>query len=689
MSEETIGKVLSDFGLTGKETEVYIFLAKCGVLKGGEIAKRIRVSKAQVYHILKSLQSKGLVESTLESPARFVAVPFETVLDLYVKTRQEEAALIESSREDMLRHWDNISKPSSEPMLEKFVVIEGNHKIYPRLSKMIKDAKNRFSAVSSVAELMRASQHGVLDNAFNHQLRSKVQFRLITDVTEQNLSTIKALLEQTPKTGFNFRGRNPNLGLALFPRMVIRDDEEILYFVSGTDAPVGEAVCLWTNCSTLVQSFTVIFEELWRNATDIQAKILEIEAGRPTPTTQIIVDKEMAKSKYYDSLYKAREEVIMVASSESLLEYENNTPLLEEWAKNGISVKIMAPITSENLKAALELSQRCDVRHVHSFDLETTLIDGNHLFQFKVPLSNQERSGETLFLKNIQYTNDREYLDKTKNMLDDIWRNAQPPSATTLGSVMGIDAPTTVTPRTHKPIEIARKVRGIHYDEEKPSGELTEKDILDRILNFKKNPVTVSSKDIMTHYCSSGVTLVHPPKDFNLPDIQLFAAHIDEYSPYDARANVLWVYLRQETPKGSVYMPGAYVVNNAKFYDNYWRRIFAGTPICGQLVREDELQVRIHGNTLFACWTVPIPLFQSQYALPPSCALFEGYGDIRTWIFNQAFPSGFKCKHEINYFEAFVTYLHPASKYQGPGTESLLFRDVIITTYPPETSVAR
>lgn len=98
LSEETVRKVLRDFGLTDKETDVYIFLAKHGVMKGGEISKQTKTHKALIYRILKSLQSKGLVESTLEFPARFTAVPFENVIDLNIRAKQEEAAQIAAQK---------------------------------------------------------------------------------------------------------------------------------------------------------------------------------------------------------------------------------------------------------------------------------------------------------------------------------------------------------------------------------------------------------------------------------------------------------------------------------------------------------------------------------------------------------------------------------------------------------------
>ncbi len=70
MSEVAVRKILREFGLTEKEMDIYIFLAKQDILKGGEIAKQTKTTKALVYRILRSLQAKGIVESTVEFPAR-------------------------------------------------------------------------------------------------------------------------------------------------------------------------------------------------------------------------------------------------------------------------------------------------------------------------------------------------------------------------------------------------------------------------------------------------------------------------------------------------------------------------------------------------------------------------------------------------------------------------------------------
>ena len=62
----------------------------------------------------------------------------------------------------------------------------------------------------------------------------------------------------------------------------------------------------------------------------------------------------------------------------------------------------------------------------------------------------------------------------------------------------------------------------------------------------------------------------------------------------------------------------------------------------------------------------------------------EGYGNIRTVGYRTTEPSGFKHDIEQNYFDAFVTFFHPSSKYSGPGTDAVFCRDYISTNYPPQ-----
>jgi sugar-specific transcriptional regulator TrmB len=684
VGEETLKKVLKDFGLTDSEVEVYLFISKYGALSGTDVARLIRKDKAQVFRTLKNLQKKGLVEATLEVPMRFAPVAFEKVLELTIKAKKDEATRIESTKEQLLDYWKGLNRKSLNVSLEKFVVIEGRHKVYSKISQMVAEAKNQLSAVSTVSGLLRAEQFGIFDTPTNES-RHAVQFRLLTELSSQNARVIKSILKSLTKKGINFKSKNPDLGLSVFPRMVIRDNEEAAFFITQRTSPSAEEdnLCLWTNCRDLVQAFTCIFEDLWQKASDVQDKIFEIETRRLTPKTFVLSDADAANSKHWEIMQSAKTEILVMTSSEGLIEFSENFHLLKERAENGVSIRIMAPIISENLQLVQRLSKCCGIKHVAGSYLRTTVVDGQHLFQFKNLSSEGGKLASASPLENTFYTNNRGYVENAERMLNDLWKHSKEPSAVTLESILNFSNPSIALSEenavqdTNAALE---KINAYNIAREEP---ISEKVILDRIINAKKYEVQNPSKDLTRAYGFSGQAVIHPPTDFCLPDVMVHAFHNDKQSSYGAE-DYMVVYLWLQTSKGFTYVPVAVVGDVAKGEAGL-KALFAGTPAAQnvKIVKKDELQVQMHGNTFFAGWTVPIPLFPTQKVLPPSAIILEALGNLKTKAYTVTFPSGYKVKIEENSFEAFVTFCHPSSKYSGPGTDGFINRDLIMTTIPP------
>ena len=92
---------------------------------------------------------------------------------------------------------------------------------------------------------------------------------------------------------------------------------------------------------------------------------------------------------------------------------------------------------------------------------------------------------------------------------------------------------------------------------------------------------------------------------------------------------------------------------------------------------KDKIEIGVHGNTMVAAWTVPIPLLGS-YVVPPACIIIEGYGNLKTSSYVMTLPTGYQFEVNSNGFDAFVTFIHPKSKYSGPGTDVYLARDEIM-----------
>ena len=673
MSVESINKVLKDFGLTEKEAEIYIFLAKHGTLKGGELVTHTKTHRGLVYRILKSFQTKGLVETSAETPVRFTAIPFERILDANIKAKREEAEQIEKAREHLLEDWRHIQQTELEPPLQRFAVIEGRNRIYSKIIQMIKDTKDQLSVVTTISGLVRVDQLGILDVLQNHPLKSKVQFRFLTEMPEQNLNLMKTLLKETSPTGALFRIVNPDLSPNLSSRMVIKDDAEIVFFVTQKpETSISQDnLCIWTNCKDLVQAFAVTFEELWRNSADSKKIIAEIETGTPVrPNTFVyaIDNPELARKRYRESLFLAKEEVVILTSSQGLIELLNETSLVKEWTSRELAVRIMAPITNESLQKAMNLPKHFEVRHVPIGYTRTTIIDERILFQFRTLPPEQEQKKPIAHLENMFSTADQAIVYRIKTNIDEMWTKAHP---------------LTKSPIESEEHETFTKLSG-YVRENESAKALAEKDVLDKIVNAKKIPLKGNPLKYTTRlYGSRAVALIHPPDHFKLPDMRIAIYHLNKKSSFGAE-DFMQIHLLLRTRTGNRWVSVAHITDNPRSVPHR-KIVFAGSPAERniQVVKNDEFEVSVQGNTMFAGWAISIPLLPPHYILPPSCIQFDGYGDLKTGIMKMGNPSGRQQTIEYNGFDAFVTFYHPSSKYSGPGTDGLLFRDMVMTAYPP------
>jgi pimeloyl-ACP methyl ester carboxylesterase/sugar-specific transcriptional regulator TrmB len=330
VSREPIKKALKNFGLTEKEAEIYIFLAKYGVLTGGEISKKCKMLRPHVYRILKRLQKKGVVEATLESPTRFFSVPFEKILDKNIRTKREEFVSLEKAKSSLIDDWKKLSTKEIVPAIGKFVVIEGNKKIYSKISQMIEETKNRLMVISTVKGLWRFEQFGLFDKIYAQEARSKNKFYFLTEISKKNSNAMK-LLKPKLKKGFDLRGKDSISSFVTLPRMVIRDKDEALFFISPKSDifSKGETeACICTNNPSLIQALEGIFKEMWQGSTAIDKEIHEIKTGK-IPIKTLQTDTPLSDKYYDDALIQVKKQTKKLPMLAAQIErIEQSTPEL-------------------------------------------------------------------------------------------------------------------------------------------------------------------------------------------------------------------------------------------------------------------------------------------------------------------------------------------------------------------------
>jgi sugar-specific transcriptional regulator TrmB len=678
-----------NLGLTKAEAQIYFYLTKRGPKKASEITSALKMKRQQLYLVIKRLESKAIVNTTIDRPAKFAAVPFEKVLDSIAKAKFEEAKIIEANKGNLLSDWESIALPEVEENASKFTVIKGRNHVYSKIQQMIEETRNHFSIMSNFSGLLRAEQFGVFDTIQSHPMKSKIDFRIITQISENHLKVMKKIARSLDAR-IRVKVQNIDEGLtpAPFPRFIIRDNDEILYFISqqiGYSENRDDFTGILTNYHSLVKPFSRIFEDAWRKSTIIQQQIIEIETGTSPVRTLIIDEPEIASAKFNKTFENAQKSIIMITSSQEIMSYWKHPSVLKELNKTGVSIKIMAPISRENLKECLDLSEFCEVRHIPNEYMKTIIIDGKHLFQFKIPESRKKemKSGS---VKQAFYSNDFEYVENTKKMLLDIWKGAVVPSAVTAGSIitqqLSDSQQVTIENSKNKFVDVVY-TSGQFYPRAQPN-KITEKDVVSEIEAYKKSPKRINKqvdkKDIVL--CGTiGYAVIRSHPNFDFPDMFIIAYDIDEESTFGAEDALVISLEMKEVSGRKHYVPVTVVGDNPKASDG-WKMSLEGPFLFARdnyhLFEKDEIHMQSIGNTFFAGWTKPIPLLSAQEPLPPSALMLEATGKIQSGSF-KIVEGGPKEQHKFNYSDAFVTFIHQNTKYHGPSTDGSFLREMYLT----------
>jgi hypothetical protein len=216
-------------------------------------------------------------------------------------------------------------------------------------------------------------------------------------------------------------------------------------------------------------------------------------------------------------------------------------------------------------------------------------------------------------------------------------------------------------------------------------GKITEKDVIKKIMKEKKISFQSSNWfDFWWYFGSRAFAVIHPPEDFSLPDLVIGILHNEDESTF-GNENRLIIDIKKEIEKGYSYVPVTFVQDNSKVFETR-KKAFGdyAEKINFLIFKKDEFYVQIKGNTLFAGWTKPIPIGFSNYVLPPSCLLFEGYGEVKPGMLTNRIPGGRRQEIWFNSFDAFVTFFHPKSKYIGSGSDGFIERDSLFMSVPTE-----
>ena len=502
MSEKDVTKFLQVLGLSKREIQVYMFLAKSGVQSTSFVAKRLKMERVQAYRTFKKLQEKGFIEATLERPTRFTTVPFETLLESFINAKKSEIASLNGQKESLLSTWRAISAPEVGREVAKFSVITGKKKIHSKMHSMIEESEKEVLILTTSLGLIQEDLAGIFDAIIQPAQKRNVKFQIITDIAEDNLKLIERINKNFSVANAIVRIRHLNMDATIFPRFLIKDNEESILY-----APVGkkdsvlklEDEGLWINDRMFVSILKAFFVQMWQSATDAVRRIDELKTGIPIGETVVIKDPNKAWEKVTKILETAKKDVVFITSSASINSFLKNDPF-RKFCKKGVRCRIMASIDLDNIVTARKLAARYEIKHVPITYMSMMVIDKKHLFMFKKPALNEMENESGFYLADTFYSNDPSSIERVNEMLSDIWKRGVEVSE--IRTQAGMELPTVETTIAENVLTLAsamleNSVTSILITEnQNPIGMISDRDLLREIVENQRDPQKTSIKDI-------------------------------------------------------------------------------------------------------------------------------------------------------------------------------------------------
>ncbi|MGE5555104.1 MAG: CBS domain-containing protein [Methanocella sp.] len=502
MSEKDVTRFLQILGLSKREIQVYMFLAKSGVQSTSFVAKRLKMERVQAYRTFKKLQEKGFIEATLERPTRFTIVPFSALVDNYITVKKNEVANLNEQKQNLLTAWQSISAPESEYPVAKFSIITGKKKIHSKMLNMIEEAKSEIIVLTTALGLIQEDIAGIFDAVMGPAQERGLQVQVITDVAMENLKVVERIDRNITEEELNIKMRHVNMSSKFFPRFLIKDEEEaILYAPFGNEASVLnlEDEGLWINDKMFISVLKAFFVQMWQSGVDVTRRIDELRSGIPIGETTVIKDTEEVWNKVVKVLESAKKEVVIITSSQSINRLAEDDPIVKFFKKD-LNVRLMASIDLDNLEPAQKLAKRFEVKHVPISYMIMMMVDKKHLFMFNNPPISDTGTDSAFYLADTFYSTDPSQIERVSEMLDDIWKRGI--DITEISSQAGTKLPTIEVAATETATEIVTKMLQNNVnsvlitEKKKPIGVINDRDLLRDIVEDQRDLSKALAKDL-------------------------------------------------------------------------------------------------------------------------------------------------------------------------------------------------
>ena len=263
----------SKYGITSNQSKVYIYLGKYGSKTAPEVCHALSLPRTETYHLLATLQNRGVISSTFQHPIKFSALPLEKAIKSMIATEKERVRNLEAKKYEISKIWDSIPtfhNESDTQKDEKFQILQGENRIFGKITDMIINTKREFQIIGNEKNFLKFYHANFLEPLD----KSDIKLRVLTDSSERTLYVFDDVDRKKVK-----KIPNTTSSPCCF---VIKDSEESIIFIKYSKSD-KHTTALWTNSEAMIYSLKLLFDLLWSKSKSIPCSQEESQRNRINP----------------------------------------------------------------------------------------------------------------------------------------------------------------------------------------------------------------------------------------------------------------------------------------------------------------------------------------------------------------------------------------------------------------------
>ena len=260
--QEKEKKFFLNMGLTITETKVYLTLITIGPSQVGILSKQTEIQRPNLYRILDSLSSKGLIEKEISAPIKYKATPPQEAINMLIEHKKERLLELKKTGKKIakdLEHQNEKHEIKEFPISEnRFIVIPGKNILTNRLETALNNANKSLDVVTTQSRFSLAIM--LFADVYANALKRGVKIRIVTEDHIPFNDTCKIIKRLSEHPCFKVRFLPPQTKI---DAIVSIFDQKETFTTFSISANNPEPSTLWSNNRSFVSVMESYFESKW------------------------------------------------------------------------------------------------------------------------------------------------------------------------------------------------------------------------------------------------------------------------------------------------------------------------------------------------------------------------------------------------------------------------------------------